>query len=288
MPAERPSTPARSTQPAVGSPIERFVALGDSFTEGLEDVRGPDGRHRGWADRVAAALAVEHPGLGYANLAVRGRLIGEVIAEQLPVVRDLPRCLVSFHAGGNDLLRPGAAPQEIAARYDAAVAGLRAVGHDVVLFTVLERAGGRGWLADALARRFAAFNDQVRGTAQRHGALLVDIGSSPVLQDARFWHADRLHLAPQGHARVAAAVIERLGIDDPRLLGGAPRWWDAPLGPSPRSVAGDRLARDLRWGVQHLLPWLGRRLRGVSSGDGCQPRRPALTPVEPAGDDLSG
>lgn len=230
---------------------------------------------------MAAALAADHPALRYANLAVRGRLLDEVVAEQVPSVLTLPASLVSFHAGGNDVLRPRVVLDDLAARYEAAVAALRAAGHTVVLFTVLERAGGTGRLADALAARFAAFNRRVRVAAERQGALLVDLGGVTVLQDRRFWHPDRLHLAPQGHARAAAAVLERLGVDDPARLGGAPGWWCEPLGPAPQPVLGDRLIGDLRWSVEHLLPWIGRRLRGVSSGDGVTARRPELTPVEP-------
>jgi lysophospholipase L1-like esterase len=69
----------RDRERAIGS----FVALGDSFTEGLNDP-GPDGGFLGWADRVAAALAQQLPGFRYANLAVRGKLLGQVVDGQVP------------------------------------------------------------------------------------------------------------------------------------------------------------------------------------------------------------
>jgi lysophospholipase L1-like esterase len=263
--------------------IASFVALGDSFTEGMHDEVGPDGRHRGWADRVAAALAAANGGLRYANLAVRGRLLDEVVAEQVPIALDLQPELVSFHAGGNDVLRPRVELAELAQRYDAAVARLRATEATVVLFTVLERAGGTGRLADALARRFAAFNVGVRRTAIRHGAVLVDIGGVSALHDRRMWHEDRLHLAPTGHARVAAAVLEALGCSDEALLGGPVGWWRQPLDARVEATAGARLAGDVRWLHRHLLPWVGRRLRGVSSGDGLVCKRPELVELEPLG-----
>lgn len=260
--------------------VGSFVALGDSFTEGLHDECAPDGRHRGWADRVAAALAVHRGGLRYANLAVRGRLLDEVVADQVTVALDLGPDLVSFHAGGNDLLRPGVEVGALARRYDAAVARLRPDRRTVVLFTVLERAGGTGRLADALARRFAAFNTHVRESARRHGTVLVDLGTAHALQDRRLWHEDRLHLAPQGHARVAAAVLEPLGVEDEELLGGPPGWWRRPL---PAVARGRALALvdDVRWVRRHLLPWVGRRIRGVSSGDAVVCKRPELVEVVP-------
>lgn len=259
--------------------VGSFLALGDSFTEGMEDERGPDGRHRGWADRVAMALAAGRPDLVYGNLAIRGRLLDQVIAEQLPVALDLRPDLVSFHAGPNDVLRPGMDLSDLAARYDDAAARLTGTGSTVLLFTAIERAGGTGWLADRLAARFGAFNAAVRRTASRHGAVLVDVGRERALYDRRLWHEDRLHLAPQGHARVAAAVLEALGTTDPDLLGGAPGWWRHHLLATGRPPRYRRVAADARWAVRYLAPWLGRRLRGVSSGDGVTCKRPELTRI---------
>ena len=278
-----------------------FVALGDSFTEGMQDELGPEGRHLGWADRVAAALAVATGGLRYANLAVRGRLLDQVVDEQLPIALELAPDLVSFHAGPNDALRPRTDIADVLRRYDTAVARLRtagspsagspsagspsagspSAGSTVLLFTVLERAGGTGRTADRLAGRFGRFNDGVRATARRHGALLVDVGPVAALHDRRLWHEDRLHLSPEGHARVAAAVLETLGVADPALLGGAPGWWREPLPPGPPPRRRADLVADVRWVRRHFLPWVGRRVRGVSSGDGMLPKHTTLVDVLP-------
>ncbi len=109
--------------------VDSFLALGDSFTEGMEDELGPDRRHLGWADRVATALAAERPQLVYGNLATRGRLLDQVLAEQLPVALELEPDLVTFHAGPNDVLRPGMDLTGVAARYDEAVAAQRGREH---------------------------------------------------------------------------------------------------------------------------------------------------------------
>lgn len=244
-----------------------FVAVGDSFTEGLHDELGPDGRHRGWADRVAEALAAREGGLRYANLAVRGRLLRQVVQHQIPAAAGCAPELVSFHAGGNDVLRPRTDIRALLAEYERAVAMLREVAPRILLFTVIGRAGGTGRLADRLERRFALFNRGIRETATRHGALLVDLGAVAALQDRRLWHEDRLHLTAAGHARVTAAVLEALGERDSSLLGGAPGWWRAPLPPAAPLGRRSAMAADLRWIRGHLLPWVGRRLRGVSSGD---------------------
>jgi len=250
----RPGAPGQT-----GTVIRTYVALGDSFTEGLEDEIGPAGRHLGWADRVAAGLARTEGSLRYANLAVRGRLLDQVIATQLPAALELAPDLVSFHAGPNDVLRPRADLPRLLVRYDAAVGRLAAAGIRTVLFTVVERTG-TGRTANRLAGRFHAFNLGVRATAERHGAVLVDLASVPVLSDRRLWHEDRLHLAPEGHARVAAAVLEALGVE-------RSDWWRSELPGSARASRAAALAADVRWIRVHLLPWVGRRIRRVSSGD---------------------
>ena len=250
-----------------------YVALGDSFTEGLEDEIGPAGRHLGWADRVAAGLARTEGSLRYANLAVRGRLLDQVIAVQLPAALELAPDLVSFHAGPNDVLRPRADLPALLVRYDAAVGRLAAAGIRTILFTVVERTG-TGRTANRLAGRFNAFNLGVRATAERHGAVLVDLASVPVLSDRRLWHEDRLHLAPEGHARVAAAVLEALGVE-------RSDWWRSELPGSARASRATALAADVRWIRVHLLPWVGRRIRRVSSGDRVTAKHVELVEIVP-------
>jgi lysophospholipase L1-like esterase len=258
-----------------------FVALGDSFTEGMADELGPSGRHLGWADRVAAALALHTGQLRYANLAVRGKRLDQVVEAQVPVAIALQPDLVTFHAGPNDLLRLSVEVASVLPRYDRAVAALREAGMETLLFTVIERAGGTGRTAAWLAARFAAFNAGVRKTADRHGCLIADVGAEPALQDRRFWHEDRLHLAPAGHARVAAAVLEQLGVREPLLLGGEPGWWRERLPLRVHPGRGTDVVADVRWARHYFVPWLGRRLRGVSSGDGIAAKHVELIDVVP-------
>ena len=277
----------------------RLVCVGDSFTEGMSDERRPDGEYRGWADRTAEALARRHAdadaaagtgtgtGTGtvvrYANLAVRGKVLDQVVAEQLGPALRLSPTLTTFHAGPNDVLRRGTDLADLCRRYDTAVARVVEGSEDVLLFTSIGRAGGQGRLAAWLAARFSHFNDNVREVASRRGALLVDLEPVDVLTDRRLWDLDRLHLDADGHARVAAAVLEALGVDRPGLLGGEPGWWREPL-PEASTVARHvALAADVVWARRHLVPWLGRRLTGRSSGDGRVAKDPALRVVAAGG-----
>jgi lysophospholipase L1-like esterase len=96
--------------------FHRYVALGDSFTEGVgdPDPSRPNGL-RGWADRVAEALSARNDDLGYANLAIRGRKLRAILAEQVDPAIALDPDLVSIHAGANDVLRPRVDIDDLAA-----------------------------------------------------------------------------------------------------------------------------------------------------------------------------
>jgi lysophospholipase L1-like esterase len=261
--------------------IRSYVALGDSFTEGLQDLLGPAGRHRGWADRVAAGLAVTGGGIRYANLAVRGRLLAAVVGEQVPVAEALAPDLVSFQAAGNDLIRPRVDVPAVLDGYERAVGRLRATGARVLLFTVVGRTGGTGRTAEVIATRCDTFNDRVRDVAAAHGCAVADLGATAALQDRRLWHEDRLHLGPAGHERVAAAALEALGITDEAALGGPPGWWREPLPARAPARRGSDLVADVRWVRRYFLPWVSRRARGVSSGDGLLPKHVELVDVLP-------
>lgn len=243
------------------------MSVGDSFTEGLCDVTRPDGQYLGWADRVAQALAP----VEYANLAVRGKLLDQIAEEQVPAAVALEPDIVTFHAGGNDVLRRGTDLPNLFARYDAAASQLVAPGRTVLLFTALPRTGGKGRLADLIAQRFGDFNANVREVAGRHGALVVDLEGIDALTDRRFWYADRLHLNPEGHKRVAAAVLDVLGK-------GTGDWYRQPL-PAVRTSRRTAVAADVAWVQGHLVPWVWRRVRGVSSGDGRTAKDVALRDV---------
>ena len=263
----------------------RLVCVGDSFTEGMCDDLRPDGRHLGWADRMARALASTAAASGgtveYANLAVRGKLLDQVAAEQVELAVSFDPRIATFHAGPNDVLRPGTDVRDLLRRYEVSARRIAECSERLLLFTSIGRAGGEGRFARRLAGRFERFNDGVREVASAVGATLVDLEPVDVLTDRRLWWTDRLHLNAAGHARVAAAALEYLGVGDPALLGGPAGWWREPLPPRPPARRRDDLAADAAWVGKHLLPWIGRRLRGVSSGDGLDPKdpRPALVAV---------
>ncbi|MFD0366862.1 SGNH/GDSL hydrolase family protein [Streptomyces sp. NPDC127114] len=253
----------------------RYVALGDSQTEGVGD--GDDTRGlRGWADRLAELAARSNPELRYANLAVRGRLAGQVRAEQLAPALALQPDLATVVAGVNDLLRPRFDADEVAGHLEAMFAALGAQGARVATLTFpdLTRLIPA---ARPVAPRISALNDRIREAAGRHGVTVLETAHHPVVTDPRLWSRDRLHAAPPGHARIAAAFAETLGLP------GSDDSWARPLPPpGTRPPGGLRAAgAELAWAAAFLGPWLGRRLLGRSSGDGRAAKRPLLTPVAP-------
>jgi lysophospholipase L1-like esterase len=267
--------------PGIGS----FVAIGDSFTEGLHDP-DPGGGYRGWADRVAGAMSQRRPGFRYANLAIRGKLLDEVLAEQLPRAVEMAPDLVSLAAGGNDILC-GSDVDLLAAHFEPGVAKLQAAGCRVVIFTGFDPRifPVIRWLRG----RIAAYNMHLRGIADDYGCDLVDLWSMRALNDARAWSPDRLHLTGEGHRRVALRTCEVLGVP---VTGD----WRAPLPPAPvgpgnragsgnvansGNNSGNRAwltarREDARWAREYAMPWVRRRLTGASSGDGLSAKRPEL------------
>ncbi len=252
-------------------PYIRYVAIGDSTTEGLEDPL-PIGRYRGWADRLAERLAELDPALEYANLAVRGRLAGQVREQQLGPAVALEPDLASVVAGLNDVLRPGFDVDRVAGEIEEMQAALGAAGATVLTFTMADPTPVIP-ITRPLRGRLLAFNEALREAAGRTGAVLIDFARHPVTSDPRLWSADRLHANPAGHERIAAAAAHALGLP------GSDGSWAEPLPPaSPRGRI-EVLRGELAWAGRYLLPWLGRRIRGRSSGDGVEPKRPAPTPV---------
>ncbi|MGW4650925.1 SGNH/GDSL hydrolase family protein [Kitasatospora sp. NPDC004289] len=260
--------PDRSVQQR---PYLRYVALGDSQTEGVGDGDDTVGL-RGWADRLAEQLAVLEPGFQYANLAVRGRLAGQVRAEQLGPALELKPDLATVVAGVNDLLRPGFDPARTAGELEAMFAALTEAGARVatVTFPDITRIVS---LAKPLRPRILEINDHIRAAAARHGVVVAETALPEASTDPRMWAADRLHASPLGHRCIAEAVAQALDLP------GSSGSWADPLPPQAVATGVRATAAELRWAAAFLGPWLARRVRGRSSGDGRSARRPALAPV---------
>ncbi len=251
----------------------RYVAIGDSSTEGLDD---PDGRggYRGWANRLAAHIAAAQPGgLLYANLAVRGRMTKEIRREQLVPALAMHPDLVTVFSGVNDVVRRRCDVAAVARETERMLAAFADTGATVLTITMPDLSDVAP-LARLIRDRVLALNDRVRAACARTEALCVDLERAPVTSDLRLWSDDRLHASSEGHARIAAALAQALGLP------GHDGAWAEPLPPAPAASIVARVGDELRWTGEHLVPWLWRHARGISSGDGLSAKRPTLETVD--------
>ncbi|MGP0223633.1 MULTISPECIES: SGNH/GDSL hydrolase family protein [unclassified Paenarthrobacter] len=248
----------------------RYVALGDSFTEGVgdHDLRLPN-NCRGWADRVAEELARQDPSTTYANLAIRGRRLQRILDEQIEPALAMKPTLVSFYAGGNDLLMARLNMAALIRNYEKAVRRLKDSGATVLLFTGYNVPLSP--LLEPLKLRTAVYNRHIRRIAAEQNTLLVDYWCFEKFQDPRMWSPDRLHMSTPGHSYMAKKVLEVLGA---RHTLASPVF--AP--PRPRTLT-ENIVDDVSWLRRDVGPWFLRRLRGVSSGDRLGARWPEPMPV---------
>jgi lysophospholipase L1-like esterase len=251
--------------------FERFVAIGDSTVEGLDDPRG-DGRYRGWADRLAAHIASIEGSVAYANLGVRGRTTREILDEQLAPALAMRPQLAAVVCGTNDLLRGRFDAVALAADIEALQRPLIEQGATVVTFTLPDLSAIMP-LARLLRSRLLVMNQVIRDVSARTGAIVCDLASYPVASDVRVWSGDRLHANSAGHARIAAALAWSLGLP------GSDHSWSEPIPGDPPTGVGHFVMSELRWLNQHLLPWLWRHARGISSGDGITAKYPEFIQV---------
>ena len=245
----------------------RYVALGDSFTEGVgdDDPTRPNGV-RGWADRVAEQLGSADPAFGYANLAIRGKKLRQIMADQVDAAVELKPTLVSIYAGANDILRPKVDIDNLLVDYDAAIAKL-------------SRHRRQGSHVHRLRLpRFKGFQHYAwpHGHLQRTGpwdrrrprALLVDYWRFSEYYDWGMWAKDRMHMSAAGHANMAKRVLTVLEHDHSIEV--------PPMTPVPELSKVEAIRANARW-VGVAAPWVVRRVTGKSSGDNLQPRYGQLT-----------
>jgi lysophospholipase L1-like esterase len=237
----------------------------------MNDLDGHGGI-RGWADRFAAYLAEQNPGVLYANLAIRGRRTKRIRSDQLEPAIALNPDLASVMAGANDVLGSFDLDETMTDLEDM-YARLRGAGATVIGCTFPDP-GATYSIARRLSPRVRALNAAIREAAARHGVVLVDFEAYPAVNDPRWWSHDRLHLNTAGHTRLATAFADVLGIR-------ADTSWQEPLPPlSPQAWWRSRV-EDAEWVARFWVPWFVRHVRGRSTGDSRLPKRPELAPITP-------
>jgi lysophospholipase L1-like esterase len=241
----------------------RLIICGDSFSEGMTD-EVVAGNYRGWGDRVADEMAKYADDFSYANLAIRGKLVSQVVDDQVPEALKFvtgKETLITFHAGANDALRPGYDAAATIAKYQATVRKIAASGATLLLFTVLEDTGNKGRGSEVWKKRFSEYNQAIREVGREVGAIISDANDLDFFKDNRFLAFDRLHLNQEGHWRVAQGVLEVIGYPFDAA-------WRIPLPPAKPEPWIKRRVIGFLWFFVFVLPWILRRIQGKSSGDG--------------------
>ena len=248
-----------------------FVAVGDSFSEGVGDpnLHYPN-QVRGWADRMARQLGRADARWRYANLAIRSKFLDQVVDEQLDAAIAMQPTHISFCAGGNDLLSLRADLDGITERYQAALERLVATGAEVIVFTTYEPNASR--LLEPLVRRVRTFNAAIRDLAATHDATLVDHTRMDEFDNRGLWSMDRIHMSRPGHKRMAAAVAERIGVPHTLKI--------RDLVPFEQPGWRHILRTEAQFVRDEVVPLVQRRLRGEYEGDTTRPKWPE--PIHPA------
>lgn len=265
--------------PAIESGYNRYVAIGDSQTEGLWDGDDAVGL-LGFADRLAALLDSLYPGLHYANLAIRGKLVADVLREQVPQALAMRPDLITVCVGMNDVIQPGRSFGHALDDLDELHAALAGSGATVVTTTFPNVAQFLP-LGRLVAGRLTRINDAIRAAADHYGFRLVDLYHAPSMRDLDTWDVDRVHASTKGHFLFAAAAAEALDLP------GSNHDWAQASGNPTRLPLSTRTYGQLRWTQQKFMPWVWRRLRGKSSADGRVPKRPRLAPLSTPSDAIA-
>ena len=250
--------------------FKRYVAIGDSSTEGLEDPDGAGG-YRGWANRLAERVAEVQGGLLYANLGVRGKRSHAIRQEQLGPALAMNPDLATIFAGSNDILQGGFNAGPLRAELGCMIETLVAAGAVVLTFTLPDLTGVMP-IGRFLSPRVRAMNDAIRGASAAAGARIVDFAALSVGADPRLWSEDRFHVNAAGHARIAAALAQALGLP------GTDDAWQRPLPGTDRSSRWARMTESWSWYRRHLLV----RLRSPGNvEEQFRAKRPRLEAVQP-------
>lgn len=243
----------------------KYVALGDSFTEGVgdDDERYPNGV-RGWADRVAEEWSHTDPELEYANLSIRGRLLQPILEEQIEPCLALHPDVVTINAGGNDLLRTSVDIDDLIDQYRDAIALLRERGIRVVIWTLIDPLTVSS-VYTLVRGRAAIFNELLRERiSEPFDCVTIDMWRMRVYAFWKYWSWDRLHMSPLGHELMAIEVLNALGVEHSLELG--------DVDPHVQRSQSDIRQANLEWARGFMVPWIGRRILGTSSGDDLSPK----------------
>lgn len=248
----------------------RYVALGDSLTEGLGDWNFQfDRLHAGWADRLAhlltASASVQHERVEYANLAVRGSKTAQIMGWQLEAALAINPTFVTVMPGANDIFGNSRKLAQVEELLDSGLTRLREAGIAVLLVNTVSP--GHIALARMLRTRTKRMAQLINRVGARHSVPVLDLQSLEQFAHGGYWCDDLAHFSNHGHTLIANLAAVALGLNA--------RY--TQLEPTEIAVPKPALRDRVRWLKVHVVPFLVRRVRGRTSGDGLSPKLPEPT-----------
>ena len=192
--------------------IRRYVALGDSLSEGFSDWSQAD-RSIGFAYLLAGQLRAKSPELDFVNLGSGGARTADVLRSQLPRAITAAPDFVTLVVGANDV--PGTPIEQFRRDYSELVRRLRT---GIACLIAIANLPDFAHLLPApyatyrtmLHERVHTFNRIIADAAAAHGALLVDLHSSREVEDPRNVSRDGFHPSARGYRAMAHVFVETL------------------------------------------------------------------------------
>jgi lysophospholipase L1-like esterase len=258
----------------IGKPFRSYVAIGDSLSEGLGDFTFHHDRlHNGWTDRLAGILAREAQVKGYefhfANLSLRGAKLSKIIDLQLPRALKMQPDLVTVMAGSNDLMTKSPELPQLMEKFELALLSLKAAGCDIVVANTINPLHLR--LFRSLRQRSERFSLMIQEVADRLEIPVLDVFGIDDFEQLIFWADDMVHFSGHGHIAVANRAAGLLNLD----------YRYPELDPQEVTPFTRGIVETSRWIVRDVIPFVRRRIRGVTSGDGLSPKLESLVRFEP-------
>ena len=267
-------TAKRFHYPVIGKPYRSYVAIGDSLSEGLGDFTFTlDRNHNGWTDRLAGIMAKEAEEAGYefhyANLAIRGCKLEKIMNHQLREALRLQPDLVTVMAGSNDLLGKEDSLPRIEATLRLGILELLAAGCDVVVANTINPLHLR--VFKPLRHRAERFSQMIDRVARDFEIPVLDVYGIKDFESLLFWADDMVHFSGHGHIAVANRAAKILNL----------RYRYPELDPIELDPISRGMSETFRWIIRDVIPFFSRKLRGVTSGDGLEPKHTKLAPFNP-------
>ena len=250
--------------------ISSYVAIGDSLSEGLGDFSFLERRvHSGWTDRLATLLArdaeLEGREFRYANLAIRGANIRAIMGSQLDRALLLKPDLVTVMAGQNDFFCKAEDLPELERIFREGIQKLLDAGCQVIVSNTINPI--HLVVFRRLARLATTMTEMIERVAKELDVPIHDVHRIESFSEIRYWAEDMVHFSGPGHIKVANKAAEIL-----KLRYRLSEFDDCEIWIPKRGLIGTS-----RWVVIHVIPFMVRRMRGVTAGDGLEPKLPELT-----------